>query len=120
MLASPTLILQKLILFHNVSSYFAVGIVVGDGTLDLNYSFFAVQQEEVVGHDGVGKMILQTVVVFVPKEAGEAYTLEEALECIWALEHLTGYFEMGFFLLLCSIGCLSYLLIRYSHWMRKW
>ena len=43
--------------------------------------------EEVVGHDGVGKMILQIVVFFVPKEAGEAYTLEEALECIWALEH---------------------------------
>lgn len=81
MLVFPTLILQKLIWFHNVSSYFVVGIVVGDDKLALNYSFFAVL-EEVVGHDGVGKMILQIVVFFVPKEAGEAYTLEEALECI--------------------------------------
>ena len=73
-------------MFRIFASYFAaVGIVVVDGdTLAQSCSFFVavVVKEEVVAHDDVGKMILQTMVFFVPKEAGEACILEEALECI--------------------------------------
>ena len=85
MLVFLTLILPTLIWFHIVSSCFAVDIVVDDGdTLALNCSSFAAAvKEEVVDHDAdVGKMILQTMAFFVPKEAGEACILEEALECI--------------------------------------